>query len=121
MCIKDWRDMSHMLVNNSGYMNDVHNYGYFPAGEQFQIFVGVQSGWDQAFTLCIGMPRGPIDIKEPCVITDSFIYRNQRNSYRFVPELSGLYVLEVTEMKSEQHIILYVKDKLGYRLATTYV
>ena len=107
------------LTDKEIYMNDVHNYGYFSEGEQFQIFVGVQSGWDQAFTLCIGMPRGPIDLKEPCVITDSFIYRNQRNSYRFVPELSGLYVLEVTEMKSEHHIILYVKDELGYTLANT--
>ncbi len=71
------------------------------------------------FTLCIGEPQKPLQINARNIIQDSMDYYDQENTYLFVPQITGEYRVDVTEMQMGQEIDLKVQDELGYTIKSS--
>ena len=106
------------LRANDFYDNDPGFAYRLSAGETYSITVKGGNG-NPYFTLCIGEPREPVQINARTIIQDSVDYYDQENTYLFVPQTTGKYRLDVTEMQNRQEIDLTVKDELGYTIKSS--
>ena len=92
------------------------------AGEKCRVRVTEYDKKNAAVTLCIGESHevtflnGTDSIQ---VIHDSMDFHYQENEYFLVPEVTGQYRVEISEMKSGQTVRLKIQDELGYVVAET--
>lgn len=106
------------LRANDFYDNDPGFAYRLSAGETYSITVKGGNG-NPSFTLCIGEPREPVKINARIIIQDSVDYYDQENTYLFVPQTTGEYRLDITEMQSGQELNLKVQDDLGYVISSS--
>lgn len=109
------------LKANEFYGNDPGLKYRLSAGDTCRVVLKGNDGGNPYYVLCIGEPRSPEYIDACCVIQDSIEYYYQENTYLFVPETSGEYRLEITEMQNGQELDLKVIDDLGYEIKSSYM
>lgn len=66
------------------------------------------------YTLTIGMQKETVDISAVDVVEDATEYTDQQNLYTFLPQNSGVYRFDLSEIQNGVEVRLYVYDSLGY-------
>lgn len=98
---------SYGLGNGEGitvYLNDNHTYSI--KVKQYR-----NTG---AYRLNIGQPKPMVDISLCNTVYDSIQYTDQRNWYKFTPEVTGYYRFKLTNMVNGFEPNMFIYDDLGY-------
>ena len=88
-------------------------------GEAYTIKVSSYSNTGD-YLLCVGQQKATIDISSHEVLNDSIEYVDQKNNYRFIPEISGVYHFSFSNVASGFRLQLYIYDSLGYKVNGDY-
>ena len=92
------------------------------AGEQYTI--AVEQSYDQlgAYTLNIGTPKPAVAIGGDVLsLSDSVVFEDQLNVYTYTPAVSGVYGLEISRIKADTDLYVYVADDLGQLVEDEYI
>ncbi len=87
------------------------------AGEEYKIAVEYVRGFGD-YSLVIGRQNPTVDISGLTEISDRITFKEQKNVYSFTAPSDGDCRFEITEMKSDVHVGLYVYDHLGYEVVS---
>lgn len=102
-------EYSRGMTNNSNfYVNLQQNQAYKVVVEYYSEF--------GEYTLKIGQQKATVDVSNVNVVNDSIEYANQNNKYTFLPEYTGNYRLDFSNIKSNFKLSVYVYDSLGYEV-----
>ena len=113
------------LYDRLGYEVSAHEYcanngitgTNLKAGEEYKIAVEYVRGFGD-YSLVIGRQNPTVDISGLTEISDRITFKEQKNVYSFTAPSDGDCRFDITEMKSDVHVGLYVYDRLGYEVVS---
>ena len=113
------------LYDRLGYEVSAHEYcanngitgTNLKAGEEYKIAVEYLRGFGD-YSLVIGRQNPTVDISGLTEISDRITFKEQKNVYSFTAPSDGDCRFDITEMKSDVHVGLYVYDRLGYEVVS---
>ena len=86
------------------------------AGERYSVTIRQSDGLT-GYEFLIGHKKPTVDVSSATIVSDRMQYNDQRNTYSFVPKVSGRHRFEMTDLPSGYAVGLYVYNEIDHRIA----